>query len=224
MPLGSIRNAYDVYQQHDFSRSFQFRIISMFGVPDYVLREVVEKPVGEGGALYLKTASIPGRTVNDITVPYQGFEFHTPGSVKYDDNPWTVTFKTPGDYLVRNALERWHFEMFSDETSCGNFGIPCADTVIRIGLTDATSCSIIRTYDLVGVYPSKLGPIAYNIESTDLTEFSVDFFYQYWRLVPNNDTGNVDSTTSEGSKIDETYGDYHTSIIQTDENCGVPAV
>ena len=223
MPLGSIRNAYDAYQQHDFSRSNQFRLISILGAPDYVLRELVERPTGEGGALYIKTATIPGRTVQDIQVDYQGFQFHSPGAVTYEDNPWSVSFKTPGDYLVRNALEQWHFEMFSDETSCGNFGMPCASTIIRLGLTDARTCSIIRTYDLVGVYPSKISDISYNLEATELTEFSVDFYYQYWRLVPNTDSGLIDSTSVEGSTIDSTYAAYHSEITETDEVCDVPS-
>lgn len=222
MPLGSIRNAYDVYQQHDFSRSFQFRLISILGAPEYVIREIVEKPTGEGGALYLQSASVPGRKVNDIVTKYQGFSFHIPGSVEYPDNPWKVTFKTPGDYLVRNALEQWHNELFSDETSCGNFKIPCQNTVIRIGLTDSNSCKIIRVYDLIGVYPSTLGAISYTIEETNLTTFDVDFYYQYWRLVPATDSGNIDSTRTEESKIISTYEEYHNDIIETEDNCKIP--
>lgn len=218
MPLGSIRNAYDVYQQHDFSREFQFRIINIFGAPQYVVRELVEKPAGEGGVLYLQSASVPGRTVTDVPVTYQGFTFHVPGSVAYNDNPWSLTFKTPGDYLVRNALEAWHFELFSDETSCGNFKIPCQNTIIRLGLTDA-NCRIIRVYDLVGVYPQNLGPIQYNIEGTNFTTFEVAFHYQYWRLRPANDSGLVDSTTTEESVIRSTYSGYHSTIIETDTSC-----
>lgn len=215
--LGSIKNAYEVYKRHDFSLSHQFRLISILGAPEYVSRELNEAPAGEGGALYLKSATVPGRSVEDIAVAYQGFNFHKPGSVTYE-NPWTVTFKTPGDYLVRNAFEAWNNELFSDETSCGNYNIPCPNTVIRIGLMDS-NCSIIRVYDLVGVYPSKVGAIQYNIESNELTEFSVDFFYQYWRLVPNFDKGLVDSTQSERNKIAATYSDYHSSIIETEETC-----
>jgi hypothetical protein len=218
MSLASIRNAYEVYQRHDFSLSNNFRLISILGCPDYVSREINEKPYGEGGALYIKSASVPGRTVVDIPIQYHGFEFHKPGAVKYDDNPWSVTFKTPGDYLVRNALEAWHNELFSDETSCGRTGVPCPNSVIRIGLTDA-SCNIIRVYDLIGVYPSKISNIEYDLESTALTQFSVDFYYQYWRLVPNFDTGSIDSTTVEQAKIAATYAEYHSDIMQTEEKC-----
>lgn len=218
MSLGSIRNAYEVYQRHDFSLSNYFRLISILGAPEYVSREINEKPYGEGGALYIKSASIPGRTVQNIPVPYQGFEFNKPGAVKYDNNPWQVTFKTPGDYLVRNALEQWSFEIASDETSCGRGNIPCPNSVIRLGLTDA-SCKIIRVYDLIGVYPSNVSSIEYDMESTSLTQFTVDFYYQYWRLVPNFDTGIIDSTTVEQAKIQSTYDKYHGDIMQTDETC-----
>ncbi len=220
--LGSIKNAYDAYRQHDFSRSHQFRFISIFGAPDYVVRELVEKPLGEGGVLYLKSTTIPGRVVKDIPAAYHGFNFHVPGAVEYPDNPWTVTFKTPGDYLIRNAMERWHFEMFSDETSCGNYKIPCPNTVIRLGLTDSSRCKIIRVYDLVGVYPSKIGPITYNVENAELTDFPIEFYYQYWRLAPNNDTGLTDSLAVDNTLIDSTFQKYHNDIVETEEVCDIP--
>lgn len=218
MSLGSIRNAYEVYKQHDFSLSHQFRLIAILGAPEYVSREINERPSGEGGALYIRSASIPGRSVQNIEVPYQGFTFNKPGAVKYEDNPWSVTFKTPGTYLVRNALEAWSFEMFSDETSCGNFRIPCNSAIIRLGLTDS-NCNIIRVYDLIGVYPSKLGAISYNIENNELTEFEVSFYYQYWRLVPNFDTGKVDSTLAQQALIASTYAGYHSTILQKEAEC-----
>lgn len=218
MPLGSIRNAYDAYQQHDFSRQFQFRLINIFGAPPYVHEELIERPLGAGGTLYMTTASIPGRAVTPLEVKYQGFSFKVPGAVSYPDNPWKVKFKTPGDYLIRNALEAWNFELFSDESSCGNFKIPCQSTTIRVGLTD-NSCKIFRVYDIIGVFPSLLSPIEYDQEGVEITTFTVDFAYQYWRLRPNNDTGSVNSASVESRLIDSAYTEYHNRIVETGVPC-----
>lgn len=224
MPLGSIRNAYETYQRHDFSREHQFRLINMFGVPQYVIKELVEKPAGEGGVFYITTATIPGRKIVDLEVPYHGFKFHAPSSGEYDPNPWELTFKTPGDYLVRNALEAWSFDVFSDETSCGNFHIPCESAVIRLGLLDST-CAIIRVYDLVGVYPSAIGPVSYNLEGNAMTTFTASFYYQWWRVRPATDSGRVDSTSVEQSLITSTYNGYTSTITQKDDKCAtLPSV
>lgn len=219
MSLGSIRNAYEVYKKHDFSRSHQFRFISIMGAPEYVSRELNGQPTGEGGHVYIQTATIPGRTITNMEIPYHGFNFNSPSTVKYEDNPWSVTFRTPGDYLVRNALEAWQHELFSDETSCGNLKLPCPNSRIRLGLLDSGGCKIIRAYDLIGVYISNFGPIQYDLTQANLTTFDAKFYYQYWRLVPNFDSGLVDSTRPEQAAIMGTYAEYHSGITETKETC-----
>lgn len=215
MPLGSIKNAYEVYKEHDFSRNHQFRIISMDGVPDYVATELLDKPYGLGGWLYWESSTIPGRAVEDLPITYQGFKFHVPGAISYDPNPWNVTFKTPGDFLVRNAMERWHFEMFNDETSCGRFQIPCPSTTIDIGLLDS-KCRVVRQYRLVGVYPQKVGSIAYSQGSMEPTTFQVDWMYQWWRPVPVSLEVLDDGTSPI---VDGIYENYHRQILQSKGDC-----
>ncbi len=66
----------------------------------------------------------------------------------------------------------------------------------------------------------KLGRANVNyIEGTNFTTFEVAFHYQYWRLRPANDSGLVDSTTTEESIIRSTYSGYHSTIIETDTSC-----
>jgi hypothetical protein len=221
MALGSIQKAYEIYQEHDFSRQHQIRILNMNNVPDYVIKEIIEKPTGAGGYVYATTYSVPGRTINDIQLPYQGFNFHIPGMVQYDSpNPWVINFRTPGDYLVRNALERWHFAIVSDETSCGAFHIPCADTTIDIAVI-SPQCTILRVYRLHGVYPQNVSPIEYNQEAVEITTFSAAFHYQYWRLVNTFDSGLIDSTASDQAQIDGVYASFESNILSNKGNCGV---
>lgn len=213
MSLGSIKKAYEVFREHDFSRSFQVRILNMNNVPDYVYNEIIEKPAGQGGYVYAKTYSIPGRSIGNIQVPYQGFNFNVPGQVAYDSpNPWSVTFKTPGDYLVRNALERWSFATANDETSCGSFNIPCPDTTIDLAVL-SPKCEIMRVYRLHGVYPQNVSEISYNIEGIEATEFTAAFHYQYWRIAHPDETGVTDSLETGGSDIDSIYESYESKIL-----------
>ncbi len=201
MALGSIKKAYEVYRQHDFSRSFQLRVLDVGGgVPDYVRRELIDQE----GRVYITTATVPGRTITDISIPYQGFKFHIPGQVEYANNPWTVTFKTPGDYLVRNALERWSFETANDETSCGSFNIPCKDSNIAIAVL-SPKCEILKIYRLYGVYIQNVSEISYNQENIEQTTFTAAFHYQYWRPEGGNDTGLIESGGAFNGEIDSVY-------------------
>lgn len=211
MALGSIKNAREVFQQHDFSRQWQIRFLNMNNVPDYVYRELIEKPAGMGGHLYIKTMSIPGREITNIEVPYQGFPINVPGMAKYTPNPWSLTVRTAGDYLVRNALERWSFETISDETSCGK-GFACDNTTIDVAVL-APNCDIMRVYRLHGVYPQSVGEIAYDITNNDLTEFTVAFQYQYWRVAHPYETGVLDSNAGAQAEIDNIYASYEAKIL-----------
>lgn len=211
MALGSIKNAREVFQQHDFSRSWQIRILNMNNVPDYVYREIIDKSGGGmGGHVYVKTLVIPGREITNIEVPYQGFPLNYPGMAKYSPNPWPMTVRTPGDYLVRNALERWSFDVISDETSCGKLSV-CEDTTIDLAVL-APNCDILRVYRLHGVYPQSVGEIPYNIEGNDITEFSVALQYQYWRAASPNDTGAIDSGAGPGGEIDSVFASFEARI------------
>jgi hypothetical protein len=217
MSLGSIKEAYNVFQQHDFSRSFQLRFL------DIQVRGSRDNPVGrelieQNGRYYITTMVVPGRTVQNIDVPYQGFQFKLPGQVAYDSpNPWTLNFRTAGDYLVRNALERLSFETANDETTCGAFNLPCKDTMITIGVL-SPKCEIIRAYDLHGFYLQNISEISYNQENMEGTTFAAAFHYQYWR--PSTRFRGGDLITA-GTDLANTFETYSQLIENADQTCGV---
>jgi len=220
MGLGSIKQAYDVFKQHDFSRTFQLRILDVNNVPDYVRQELINSE----GRLYATTYVVPGRSIQNIEIPYQGFQFKLPGQVAYDSpNPWSITFRTPGDYLVRNALERWSFETANDETSCGRFNLPCENTTIDIAVL-SPKCEIIRVYRLHGVYIQNISEIQYNQEQNEGTTFTAAFHYQYWRPAQGFDTGSVDSTLVNDALIDGVFATYSNNIQQGLGDCPVTTI
>jgi hypothetical protein len=215
MALGSIKKAYDTFKQHDFSRSFQLRILGMNNVPDYVQRELITQE----GRLYATSYVVPGRSIQNIDVPFQGFQFKLPGQVAYDSpNPWQITFRTAGDYLARNALERWSFETANDETSCGRFNLPCENTTIDIAVL-SPKCEIIRVYRLHGVYIQNVSQIDYNQENSEGTTFTAAFHYQYWRPAGGYDTGLVDSTNVNNGIVDGVFATYESKIQQSTGEC-----
>lgn len=165
----SIQNFYAAAQQMEFARDFQFKVRSL-------------GPFTENDLLYLKTAKLPGKEIANKEVPYMGLKFNVPGAVLYTgSNAWDVTFRVDEPLNIRNKLESWVSEIFNDETSTGKYGVPTElATMDLLGKNLET----LRRYQFIGLYPTKVGEISYDIsgDGTPL-EFSATFAYQYWRLI-----------------------------------------
>lgn len=143
-----------------------------------------------------------------------------PGQAAYDQpNPWVWTVKTPGDYLVRNSLEQLSFDTINDETGCGVYGIPCPDRTIDVAVI-APNCDVLRVYRLFGVYVESLSPIEYDQTDNNFTTFTVNWRYQYWRLVNPYDTGAIDNATTTNT-IDDVYNSYESKILNAKAGCAV---
>ena len=190
----SVRIAEKVFKQHDFSRSHQLRLFDMNNVPEYVSQQFIDLE----GRVYITSATIPGVNIADIEVSFQAFKLHIPGQIEYEGS-WTVTIQTPGDFLVRGAMERWMYSIVNPDTSCGAFQFPCPDVSIDLAVL-APDCSVVRGYRLVGVYPGKVGQITYNQTEVGITTFDVTFMYQRWVPIEIND-----SDTPYASTYDTTF-------------------
>ena len=199
----SIRGAEQVYKQHDFSRSHQLKILDFNGVPDYVRDEFINL----NGRYFATSYSVPGISIENVTVPYQSFKFNIPGQVNFEGT-YTINIKTAGSFLVRNACERWITSLFNVDSSCGNFGFPCPDASLLIGVM-APNCQLIRGYKLIGVYPQNVGPIAYNQENIELTNFDFTLQYQRWEPVDINDTL---IEANSASQVDSIYEGFESKI------------
>ena len=181
MPLSrtGISNFYDQIVAHDLSRDFQFRVLRLG--PDKYDANIV----GNDKIVYMTTATLPGRTVANKTLSYMGLQFNVPGAASYPgSDSWSVQFRVPQDFGIRNTLEQWSFDTFSDETSRGDYHVPCPDHTIELGLLNNRG-KVIRQYRLFGVYLRELGAIDYDVTGDGAERtFDAQFAYQYWRLVP----------------------------------------
>lgn len=177
MPIDvtGIQNFYDAARTTDFSRNFQFRVLQL-GSNQYTAD--IEPYI-----VFMTTASLPNRTINNQAVPYMGLQFNVPGSVSYTgSDAWNVTFRCPQDFSVRSTLEQWQINIFDDETSSGDFAVPARDSVIHLALLNNAGTAI-REYVLYGCYIQALGEVAYDITGTGApVEFTAVLAYQYWRL------------------------------------------
>jgi hypothetical protein len=168
----NISDFYRTVQQQDFARQFQFRVA-----------QLANTNFGENQLVYLETASLPGRTINNVQVPFMGLNFNVPGTASYPGSEaYSVTFRCDSNYNIRAALENATFNTFDDGTSTGNFNIARNSSVITLNLLgkDATT---IRQYTLYGAYVVSIGDIAYNIgDNGQIVTVPATLAYQYWRV------------------------------------------
>ena len=165
----SIQEFYAVAQRREFARDFQFRVR-------------VLGPFNEDDLIYVTTTTLPGKEIHNQQVPFMGLQFNVPGSVLYTgSDAWQVMFRCDEALNIRNKLEGWVNEIFSDETSTGKYGVPVEEATLD--LLDK-ELNPIRRYNFIGIYPQTLGEIQYDIMGGGVPrEFQATFAYQYWRLI-----------------------------------------
>ena len=164
----SIQDFYAAAQAQEFARDFQFRVRTL-------------GPFVENDLLYVRTTTLPGKSITNQVVPFMGLDFNVPGSVKYDGSEsWEVNFWCDEGLNIRNKAENWMKEIFDDESSTGKYGVPTEQASMDLLGKDLEA---IRQYNFIGIYPVKLGPINYNLEGDGKPlDFPITFAYQYWRL------------------------------------------
>jgi len=176
----TITEFYRLASTRDFARDFQFRVLSIAGIPG-----ISTGPKQQEDLVYIRGASLPGKVIASQNVPYMGLNFHVPGSVSYPDSGnWSVTFYCDQKSEIRQGFEESIKSYFDDETSTGDYRTPGTNSKITLVQLD-TKLETVATYELVGAFPTSLGPIAYSISDgtgAPMT-FDVSFSYQYWRKI-----------------------------------------
>ena len=177
----NIADFYRAVQQQDFARQFQFRVV-----------QLANTNFGENSLVYLETASLPGRTISNIPVPFMGLQFNVPGTASYPgSDSYAVTFRCDQNYNIRAALENATFNTFDDNTSTGNYNIARNSSVITLNLLGKDQTTV-RQYTLYGAYVASVGDISYNIgDNGSIVTVPATLAYQYWRVTKAVSSPNV---------------------------------
>lgn len=167
----TIQDFYRVAQERDFARDFMLRI-----------RAIGDNRFDETDFIYIKTATLPSRSIYNNQVPYMGLNFNVPGTVNYEgSDAWAVKFHADQKQLIRQKLEAWQDDIFTDATSTGDLSVKGVDRLIQLDLVD-DQLNVLNTYKLFGVYVVKLGDIGYDIQGTGKTlEYDATLAYNFWR-------------------------------------------
>jgi hypothetical protein len=186
----TIGKFYDIAHENDFARLFQFQVTGKFGNVNF----------GNDHLVYIETASLPGRAINNIPVPYRGLSFNLPGTVSYPGSAgYQVTFRCDENYDIRAALEAATFNTFDEATSTGEYSLPSPENTLILNLIGKTATDIKRVYKLFGVYIQNIADTQYDVKDTgNIASVQCTLAYQFWRA---GDAANIGRDTAVSSGL-----------------------
>ena len=131
-------------------------------------------------ASFLVTASrLPESTLGEVAVPFRGRNIYVAGDRPAPET-WTTTFFNDTDFMVRNAIERWHngINNFADNTGVTNAADFQTDLFVEQLDRDDT---ILKTYIFRNAFPLTIAAIDLtNEETTTIETFEVTWRYQHY--------------------------------------------
>ena len=131
-------------------------------------------------ASFLVTASqLPASNLGEIAVPFRGRNIYVSGDRPAPET-WTTTFYNDTDFMVRNAMERWHngINDFADATGVINAADYQTDLFVEQLDRDDT---ILKTYIFRAAYPLTIAAIDLSTaEATEIETFEVTWRYQHF--------------------------------------------
>jgi hypothetical protein len=195
MASSTKRNLTDFYDnavRRDFARVFQFSLLQI-GNTSFL---------DDDQLVYVETAALPGKSINNIAVPYMGLQFNVPGTISYPgSDSYNIQFRCDADYQIRGQLEEALRQVWDDNSSTGEYGIPSTASIMSLALYDKGSKftddrANIRQYDFYGMYVKTLADAQYDIKDNGaIVTITATIAYQYWR-VTGGSNGTAESRTS----------------------------
>ena len=174
-----IQNFYSAAIKGGFARNYQFRVLRMGNW-------IADKDQ----LLYITTATMPGRSITPIPVPFMGLAFQVPGAATYNQNAgWAVTFRCDEKLQVRNILESWSFGVFNDVSSKGS-NIPDNTEAHQIELLSVDNLgNQVKAITLYGAWVVNVGDMSYDLTGNgQVVNIQTTLAYQYWRTSKSTTT------------------------------------
>ena len=172
----TLADFYTQAQARDFSRSNLFRVLNInFG-------DGSTQVIGENDLVYAKTATLPAKSITNVTAPYMGLNFNIPGVAQYPgSDSYVINFYADAAQTIREKFLAVVNDTFNDATSTGNYFTPKQSAVIDLLQLDK-QLNKIAQYQLVGVSIREVGALSYDMTSTgEIQAFDVTLAYHYWR-------------------------------------------
>jgi len=127
-----------------------------------------------------RTAELPESTVGAIEIPYFGRRIKVAGERNFA--AWGVTVMNDEDFSVRAMFEAWLNAMNRMVSNVRDPNIANENYKVDMEVIQyAKDGSTIRSYQLIGAFPTQVGAISLGWDSQNaIEEFGVNFEYDYW--------------------------------------------
>lgn len=174
--------------QKQFARDFLFRVkqVSITGL----------SLDGESDLIYARTATFPGRNIQNKQVNFSGQTFNVPGKSEYPGaEAWSLEFYVDQELNIRDKLEAASRTLFDNATTTGNICMPGYESTITLdvlnipcqrgpNVTSGSELQIGKTIKLIGASLRDIGEISYQIAdgTGEISTFTNTFafhFYEY---------------------------------------------
>jgi hypothetical protein len=187
----TIENFMNQAMQKQFARDFLFRV-KQINITGLSLN-------GETDLIYAKTATFPGRDIENKQVNYSGQTFNLPGKASYPgSDSWSVEFFVDQNLDIREKLERASRILFDNETTTGNLCMPGYESTITLDVlqipcqrgTNVVSggeLQVGKTIELIGASLRNISEISYQIAdgTGEILTFTSTFAYHFYRNFAN---------------------------------------
>lgn len=127
-----------------------------------------------------RAAEIPESTISNIEIPYFGRKIKVAGERSFAD--WSVTVMNDEDFAVRAMLEAWSNAINRMVANVRDPNLAAEQYKADIEIVQyGKAGDILRSYMLVGAFPTQLSGITLNWDSQNaVEEFTANFSYDYW--------------------------------------------
>lgn len=127
-----------------------------------------------------RSAELPPSTVSSIDIPYFGRRIKVAGERSFGS--WAVSIMNDEDFSVRSMFEAWSNAINRMVSNVRDPNISAEQYKVDLEVIQyAKDGSKIRSYQLVGAFPTQIGAISLGWENQNaIEEFGVSFEYDYW--------------------------------------------
>ena len=134
-----------------------------------------------------KSAALPASNLGVIEVPFRGRTVKIAGDRTFDT--WTATVINDKNFTIRHGFEKWmeginrheanNASTFSPDGSGTGYLVDLQ--VDQLERDSSDPGAVLRTYNLVGCFPTNISQIDVAYDSNDqIEDFTVEFQLQYW--------------------------------------------
>jgi len=127
-----------------------------------------------------RTAELPDSSISSIDIPYFGRKIKVAGERQFTD--WSVTVMNDEDFAVRSLFEAWSNALNRLVSNVRDPSLSAEQYKQDLEVIQySKDGSEIRSYMIIGAFPTQIGAIALDWDSANQVEtFTVNFSYDYW--------------------------------------------